>query len=229
MLIRDLKDLKMLRTDRLFEIINMLRAAKAPLSAVKLAEQLEVTPRTIYRYIAMLQSMRIPIEGAVGVGYVMRKGYDLPSLNFDPEELEAIVIGLGLLARTGDLSLQSAAQRVLTKIETGQVQINSLQVSNWGITTTENARLHELRQAIRHEQKLSIRYVNSSGVETDRTILPIVLTYYIEVAVLSSWCTLREDFRSFRADKITLCNRLPEYFVGQGSVLRQKLDLIGKK
>jgi predicted DNA-binding transcriptional regulator YafY len=214
----------MLRTDRLFEIISMIRGAKTPISAASIAEQLEVTPRTIYRYIAMLQSMRIPIEGAVGVGYVMRKGYDLPSLNFNEEELESIVVGLGLLARTGDLSLQSAARRVLTKIETTKVPVNSLRVSGWGIATPENTRLDDLRQAIRQEQKLRICYTNSKGEQTERTVLPIVLTYYVEVAVLSAWCTLRENFRSFRVDKMLWCEYLADHFVGQGQALRQQMD-----
>ena len=214
----------MLRTDRLFEIISMLRGAKTPISAASIAEQLEVTPRTVYRYIAMLQSMRIPIEGAVGVGYVMRKGYDLPPLNFNEEELESIVVGLGLLARTGDLSPQSAARRVLTKIETTKVPVNSLRVSGWGIATPENTRLDDLRQAIRQEQKLRIRYTNSRGEQTERTVLPIVLTYYVEVAVLSAWCTLRENFRSFRVDKMLWCEYLADHFVGQGQALRQQMD-----
>lgn len=219
----------MLRTDRLFEIINILRAAKSPMPAAAIAAQLEVTPRTVYRYIAMLQSMRIPIEGAVGIGYVMRKGYDLPALNFGEEELESIVVGLGLLARTGDASLQAAARRVLTKIETSKVPVNSLRVSDWGIVVPENTCLDEMRQAIRQEQKLRIRYNNLDGSVTERTVLPLVLTYYIEVAVLSAWCTLRDDYRSFRVDRMLACDQLPEYFTGQGKTLRQRMDAIKTK
>lgn len=219
----------MLRTDRLFEIINILRAAKSPMPAAAIAAQLEVTPRTVYRYIAMLQSMRIPIEGAVGIGYVMRKGYDLPALNFGEEELESIVVGLGLLARTGDASLQAAARRVLTKIETSKVPVNSLRVSDWGIVVPENTCLDEMRQAIRQEQKLRIRYNNLDGSVTERTLLPLVLTYYIEVAVLSAWCTLRDDYRSFRVDRMLACDQLPEYFTGQGKTLRQRMDAIKTK
>ena len=219
----------MLRTDRLFEIINILRAAKSPMPAAAIAAQLEVTPRTVYRYIAMLQSMRIPIEGAVGIGYVMRKGYDLPALNFGEEELESIVVGLGLLARTGDASLQAAARRVLTKIETSKVPVNSLRVSDWGIVVPENTCLDEMRQAIRQEQKLRIPYNNLDGSVTERTVLPLVLTYYIEVAVLSAWCTLRDDYRSFRVDRMLACDQLPEYFTGQGKTLRQRMDAIKTK
>ena len=76
----------MRRTDRLFDIIQVLRSASGPISAATIAERLEVSPRTNYRDIATLQAMRIPIEGEVGVGYVMGRGYDLPPLNFDAED-----------------------------------------------------------------------------------------------------------------------------------------------
>ncbi|MFP6745858.1 MAG: HTH domain-containing protein, partial [Alphaproteobacteria bacterium] len=98
----------MSRTDRLFDIIQVLRSAPGPISAASIATTLEVPPRTIYRDMATLQAMRIPIEGEVGVGYVMGRGYDLPPLNFDEEELESIVVGVNLLARTGDKALQRA-------------------------------------------------------------------------------------------------------------------------
>ncbi|MEJ6710196.1 MAG: hypothetical protein QNK92_15620 [Amylibacter sp.] len=60
--------------------------------------------------------MRAPTEGAAGIGYIMRKGYDLPPLNFDVEEAEAITVGLSMIARTGDKSLQKAATRATPKI-----------------------------------------------------------------------------------------------------------------
>ena len=99
----------MSRSDRMFEIIQLLRRAERPVTAQALADALEVVPRTIYRDIAALQGMRVPIEGEAGIGYVMRRGFDLPPLMFTAEEVEAIVVGLALLRRTGDLGLQAAA------------------------------------------------------------------------------------------------------------------------
>ena len=101
----------MRRSTRLFEIIQILRAAEAPVTADKLADKLEVSVRTVYRDIAALQAQRTPIEGEAGVGYLMRRGYDLPPLNFDAEEVEALWVGLSMLARTGDSTLQHAAAR----------------------------------------------------------------------------------------------------------------------
>ena len=97
----------MRRADRLFEIIQLLRAAQAPMTAAQLGEVLEVTPRTIYRDVGALQAMRVPIEGGTGIGYVMRSGYDLPPLMFTVDEVEAMMVGLGLIRRTGDRGLEA--------------------------------------------------------------------------------------------------------------------------
>ena len=102
------------RADRLFDIIRILRTAAQPVTAAAIAEELEVTVRTVYRDIATLQARRIPIEGAAGVGYVLRRGYEMPPLMFTEDE--AIAVGVRLLARTGDPGLQKAARGVLSKV-----------------------------------------------------------------------------------------------------------------
>src|SRR5689334_23449670 len=106
----------MRRSDRLFDIIQRLRTASKPMTAATLANDLEVTPRTVYRDIATLQARRVPIEGAPGIGYVLRRGFDLPPLMFTEDEAEAIAVGVRMLARTGDPGLQKAAESVLSKV-----------------------------------------------------------------------------------------------------------------
>ena len=98
------------RADRLFDIIRILRAASQPVTAAAIADELEVTVRTVYRDVATLQARRIPIEGAAGVGYVLRRGYELPPLMFTEDEAEAIAVGVRLLTRTGDPGLQEAGK-----------------------------------------------------------------------------------------------------------------------
>jgi predicted DNA-binding transcriptional regulator YafY len=214
----------MKRTDRLFEIINILRKAKHPKRAQDIADELEVTPRTVYRYIATLQSMRIPIEGSTGIGYIMRDGYDLPPLNFDQEELEAIIVGLSLLSRTGDTDLQSAAKRVLNKIETSNAEDDSLRVSDWGIDAPQQERLTQLRKAIREETVVEIDYEDLNGDRLRRSILPIILTYYTEVAVVTAWCNYRKGFRNFRIDRIMKATTTQKTFKGRSKELRQEYD-----
>src|SRR5260370_776949 len=105
----------MRRADRLFDIIQPLRAAARPRTAAALADQLEVTVRTIYRDIAALQASRVPIEGAPGIGYVLRSGFDLPPLMFTADEIDAIAVGARHVRRLRDPKLQQAAESVLAK------------------------------------------------------------------------------------------------------------------
>lgn len=190
------------RSSRMFEIIQLLRRAPTPMTSATLAGHLEVTPRTVYRDIATLQSMRVPIEGAAGVGYIMRPGYDLPPLNFDAEEIEAITVGLSMITRTGDKSLEIAAQRAAEKIAEATPLSETLFSSTWGAQPPLGIDLSEIRKAIRDEQKLCITYRDGDGKTTDRTVCPISIIYYSEVIVMPAWCELRNDFRHFRIDRL---------------------------
>src|SRR5262249_33138443 len=106
----------MRRADRLFDLIQILRSAKKPVTAAALAAEMEVTVRTVYRDVATLQARRVPIEGAPGLGYVLRKGFDLPPLMFTVDEIEAITVGARMMQRLRDPDLQAAARRVLDKV-----------------------------------------------------------------------------------------------------------------
>lgn len=219
----------MRRTDRLFEIIQLLRSTSRPLTARRIAEDLETSSRTIYRDIAALQSMRVPIEGEAGVGYVMRSGFDLPPLMFSAEETEAIMVGLALVKRTGDVGLQRSALSVGRKIAhvlpTEQVTpiVNgALKVAPWEAIPPSRIDLRSTRDAIRNEEKLQITYCDLEDMRTDRRVWPLVIIYYIELIVLAAWCELREDFRHFRADRITACSLTGDRFVGQGEAMRAR-------
>jgi len=211
-------------SSRLFELIQILRAAPTPVTADVLAEKLEVSVRTIYRDIAALQAQRTPIEGEAGVGYLMRKGYDLPPLNFDAEEVEALWVGLSMLARTGDSYLQQAARRICEKIDALHVPADWLQVAPWGAPEDDPeagcVSVAMLRQAIRDEQKLNLTYANAEGSRTERIVRPVALIYHVECTMLAGWCELRGGFRHFRVDRIWACEVLDERFQGQGRSLR---------
>ena len=219
----------MRRTDRFFEIIQLLRSTSRPLTARRIAEDLETSSRTIYRDIAALQSMRVPIEGEAGVGYVMRSGFDLPPLMFSAEETEAIMVGLALVKRTGDVGLQRSALSVGRKIAhvlpTEQVTpiVNgALKVSPSEAVPPSRIDLRSTRDAIRNEEKLQITYCDLEDMRTDRRVWPLVIIYYTELIVLAAWCELREDFRHFRADRITACSQTGDRFVGQGEAMRAR-------
>lgn len=214
----------MRRSTRLFEIIQILRAAKGPVTADVLADKLEVSVRTVYRDIAALQAQRTPIEGEAGVGYLMRRGYDLPPLNFDAEEVEALWVGLSMLARTGDSTLQQAANRVCRKIEALRAPSDWLQVATWGAPPDDPAKgcvtIATYREAIRAEQKIRITYQDSHDTRTERVVRPVALIYHIECTMLAGWCELRGGFRHFRTDRVWSCDLVDEHFSGQGGALR---------
>lgn len=217
----------MRRADRLFEIIQVLRSAKAPVTAARLGEDLEVSTRTIYRDVAALQAVRVPIEGGTGIGYVMRKGYDLPPLMFSTEEIEAITVGLDLIHRIGDRGLEMAARRVSAKIATvlpedgrRALERTVLYSSHWGIPYPPSIDLQAVRRAIRQEQKLRLSYRDRESMVSERKVRPLAVIYYVEVVVLAAWCELREAFRHFRVDRVIACTVLDESFSDNGPDLR---------
>ncbi|MBB3425137.1 putative DNA-binding transcriptional regulator YafY [Rhizobium sp. BK312] len=218
----------MRKASRLFEIIQILRLAKRPVTGADIAARLEVTVRSVYRDIAALQAMRVPIEGERGIGYILRPGFDLPPLMFSIEEMEAIVLSLALLERTGDAELKQAAKRVTAKIA-GVVPpplrqtLDANALHAWGFAAPSAAAidLSLVRRAIRDEEKLDLAYRDELGRATERIIRPIALIYYAETANVVAWCELRQAIRNFRSDRIEGCEATGLWFKGEGDGLRQ--------
>ena len=208
----------MRRADRLFDVIQVLRTARKPVTAATLAEELEVTVRTIYRDVATLQARRVPIEGAPGLGYVLRKGFDLPPLMFTVDEVEAIAVGARLVRRVRDKELQRAAARVLDKVTVvlpeslrGFVADAPIYVSH-GDAKDPTVDLSQVRAAIRDRRKIRISYLDEKGNRTRRTIWPLAMAYYVDVSLIGAWCELRKDFRNFRVERITSSSVLAARF-----------------
>jgi predicted DNA-binding transcriptional regulator YafY len=217
----------MARGDRLFDIIQILRLSRSPVTATAIAAELEVTARTIYRDIAILQARRIPIDGAAGLGYMLRPGFDLPTLMFSEDEVEAIAVALRLLHRTGDPGLMNAAVGVAGKLASAMPEAlrnqfagSSFSVSSRGAPPPGIADLAPLRRAIRQSRKLRLDYVNAKGEASERTVCPIAMEYYIEATLVCSWCELRKDYRHFRTDRIKSARVLEASFAGKARALR---------
>jgi len=201
----------MSRTARLFMLMDALRAHRRPVAAESLAEQLDVSVRTIYRDMQTLIGLGAPIAGEAGVGYVLTPGFFLPPLMFGPDELEALVLGARWVQGQGDEALGRAAASALAKIATASPKDLREMMANTGLWTPPNwppptpdakALLKTLREAIREERKLAISYTDEKGQASSRTIWPIGLAFYERVRVVTSWCELRGGFRHFRADRI---------------------------
>lgn len=218
----------MRKASRLFEIIQILRLARKPVTAAEIADRLEVTVRSIYRDIAALQAMRVPIDGERGIGYLLRPGFHLPPLMFSIEETEAIVLALALLERIGDPQLTAAASRLGDKIANAvppplRQPLAARALHAWGtaMPQPDSIALSAVRQAIREEQKLAISYRDEQGRESERIIRPIALIYYSQAATMVAWCELRQAIRNFRADRVTRCDETGIHFRGEGDRLRQ--------
>jgi predicted DNA-binding transcriptional regulator YafY len=194
-----------------------------------MAKALGVTERSIYRDVAALQAMRVPVEGGRGIGYLMRRGFELPPLMFSVEEMEAIVLALGLLQRAGDVEMKRAADRVRSKVSMAvppplRQLLEAPQLFAWGTETPDypGVDIALVRRCIRDESKLSLAYRDEVGRETRRTTWPIALIYYAATINIVAWCELRRDIRRFRADRILSAVECVEAFRGEGERLRRE-------
>ena len=199
----------MRRADRLFLVIHALRGRRTALPARSLADTLGVSQRTVYRDVADLQRSGVPIEGEAGVGYVLRKGSDIPPLMFQPEELEALVVGSRFVQAFAGERLRRAASAALLKINavlppelrerSERTRIFAPEVKDRIENTGLIDRLHE---AIDAQWVLRIAYRDEAGRESEREIEPLCLVFWGDVWTLGAWCRARRDFRTFRADRV---------------------------
>jgi predicted DNA-binding transcriptional regulator YafY len=219
----------MRRADRLFQIIQILRRTPKPVTAEALAAELETSKRTVYRDIADLIGQRVPIRGEAGIGYVLLAGLDLPPLMLTPDEIEAAVLGAQWVARHSDAALARAAADLIAKI--GAVVPERLRPYVLEpVTETPPVRglaadgldMAQLRAQIHAGRKIALRYRDEQGRESERVVWPVTVGYLETVRHLIAWCELRQDFRSFRTDRVTAAGFLDERYPERPSALRAK-------
>ncbi|TGP54083.1 YafY family transcriptional regulator [bacterium M00.F.Ca.ET.230.01.1.1] len=198
----------MSRSERLFDLIQILRRHRRSVSGRTLADEMGVSIRTLYRDIATLQGQGAPIEGEAGLGYVLKPGFMLPPLMFSDEEIEAIVLGSRWVAKQPDKRLAVAATDALAKI--AAVLPDDLREDLDATTLLvgphadhlETIDLGVVRQAIRDERKLGFLYHDAGGSPSKRLVWPFALSFFDKVRVMVAWCEMRQDFRHFRADRM---------------------------
>ena len=197
----------MARSERLLELIQVLRRHRWPVSGQTLADELGVSLRTIYRDVETLNGLGASIEGEAGIGFVLRPGFVLPPLMFSDEELEALVLGSRFVAQHTDEALARAARNAVAKIAAVLPDDLRDAIEDTGLLAgpapePQATDLTPIRAAIRAEQKLVLHYADEKGERTRRTVWPIALGYFERVRVLAAWCELRAGFRHFRTDRI---------------------------
>ena len=207
----------MSRSERLFDLLQTLRRHRLPVSARVLAQETGVSVRTLYRDIASLQAQGAEIDGAPGVGYVMKPGFLLPPLMFRIDEIDALVLGMRWVADRGDWHLADAALAALSRIAAvlppelrRELEESALLVARQGTLPQDAIAPDLLRQAVREERKLRLTYRDGLGAPSERVVWPFALAYHDQSRVLMGWCELRQDFRNFRTDRIGAAELLPE-------------------
>jgi predicted DNA-binding transcriptional regulator YafY len=198
----------MRRTDRLFELIQILRDGRLH-RGKDLAERLGISLRTLYRDMDTLIASGIPVEGERGFGYMMTAPITLPPLNLTLTELEALHLGLAVVTKAADEELQRAARSLSDKVDAVLPEDRAAPATGWGFAVypfAEAARgfvhMAPLRAAIRSRRKIDITYSSPDQPETRRRVRPLQMEYWGRVWTLTSWCELRNDFRVFRVDRI---------------------------
>jgi predicted DNA-binding transcriptional regulator YafY len=223
------------RTERLFELMQILRRHRYPVSGAILAAELGISLRTLYRDIVTLQNQGAQIDGEPGLGYVLRPGFMLPPLMFSEEELEALVLGSRWVAKRTDSQLSAAAKNALAKIAAvlpadlrHQLDASGLLVGPAPAPAVGDEELATIRKVIRSEQKLLISYMDNNQKQTERTIWPFALGFFEQVRIVVAWCELRQEFRHFRTDRIIRLTRLEiRYPTRRQALLKRWRDIQG--
>src|ERR1700716_4720546 len=174
----------MRRADRLFQIIQVLRRTRKPLTADAIAAELETSKRTIYRDIATLMEQRVPVRGEAGMGYILEKGFDLPPLMLTPDEIEAAVLGAQWVAGHADPVLSRAAQDLIAKIaDTVPARLRPFVLEPasrarpaWQ-KEPDRMDMARTRAQIHEGKKITLRYRDEHGRDSERTIWPSAVGY----------------------------------------------------
>lgn len=208
----------MSKSERLFELLTLLRAKRYAVTAKELAERMEVSERTIYRDIQSLLSSGVPIQGEAGVGYLLQAGSHLPPLMFSEKEMMALELGMRMVRAWSDAELAEASHSASTKILSvlpdklkQQVEDCPLIVPDYHTQSETAKRGQLLRHAIDHQFKVSLDYQDESGQVTER-IQPLGQFFWGKVWTLVAWCELRDDYRQFRLDRIQALRMHDEEF-----------------
>lgn len=219
----------MRRTERLFQIIQILRRTKRPVTGQEFASELETSLRTIYRDMAELIAQRVPIRGEAGTGYVLQDGYDMPPLMLTADEIEAAVLGAKWVSVHGDAALARGAADLMAKLSVALPEkLQPLIVDPGLIPLTfqpgeiDNFDVSLVRAAIRQRQKVHIDYADENGATTRRIIWPFAIAYTESVRMICSWCELRKGFRHFRTDRIQACRLSEDRYPERTEILRKR-------
>lgn len=139
----------------------------------------------------------------------MSRGYQVPPLMFDDEELKTLAFGAEVAKAWGDESMSDAADRVLDKIAAVlpshlrlRIAMSDTYVPDVHVSPVATRQLGTLRKSITAHKRVNLSYQDAKDRLTVRVVWPLGLVYWGASWTLVAWCELREDFRIFRVDRI---------------------------
>lgn len=227
----------MSRSIRLIQLMQQLRSSSPPVKAADLAQELNVSIRSIYRDIDTLRASGAIIDGEAGFGYTLVEDPALPPMMFSRDEMEALVLGLREVGQVGDPVLAKAANDALHKIKACLPDRMRLQFEH---SILHAIRFHKrpeitidiaaLRKAAWEEYEISINYTDAKEEDTKRILKPLSIIFMDQSLMLLAWCNLRNDFRSFRIDRIkTLTVTNVSFRPNRVALLRDYWEVIKKQ
>ena len=198
----------------------------SPITAGRLAVEMDVSLRSLYRDIDSLRAAGARIEGERGYGYRLIEDYALPPQSFDRGEIEAIALGLAQVKALGDPALAKSATSVLAKVaatlpDDGEQHLFHAisQVYRPNARHAVAADMDAIRAACWKEEALAISYADKGKIVSERTILPLAVMYTDRTLTVLAWCCLREDYRMFRTDRISALEKTGVSFRPRRAVL----------
>ena len=169
-----------------------------------------MSERTVYRDVADLVASGVRIEGEAGVGYRLAAGFEMPPLSFNIEEIEALVLGLRMVGQWGDQDLARAARSLSGKVESvlpaaekQRLASTALFALSFRVDDGTRSNLRRCRQAVNERRQLAFAYADRTQTVSRRTARPLGLYFWGQTWTLGAYCELREDFRSFRLDRMS--------------------------
>lgn len=224
----------MRRADRLFELVQLVRGRRLT-TAEQLAGWLQVSVRTVYRDIADLQARGVPFEGEAGVGYRLRAGFTLPPLMFTASEAQALVASVRIAQPRLDAAMAAEAEAALSKIlavlpgdARAAAESLALFAPDAGIAPAARATLETMRRSVVAHRKLRLAYADEQGRTSRRLVRPLGCFFWGAAWTLAAWCELRQDFRSFRIDRVRQLEVTEERFRDEpGRTLADLLRAVG--
>ncbi len=213
-----MREAQMPRTERLFDLLNLLRDGNLHTAQV-LAARLGVSERTIYRDMERLQASGVPIEGTRGAGYRANTLTTLPPIALSEHELEALNLGIAIVAQAGDARLARGAADLADKLDALLPQEGIAGAEAWKFELSPFADMARglshmpvLRAAITARQKVRLRYCGTDGARVSHMLRPLKLDHIARVWSVLGWSESLGDFAEFRVDLIEEATPQPELF-----------------